>query len=140
MAQDTQNITIVGRLGQEPESKFANEGTQITTFSVACNNRDNTTTWYRVSAFGKLGEICLQYLNKGKQVFIAGDFTVRTYEKKDNGGTGVSYDIRATSMQMLGAKADNDGNATPADKPLPPRPQATHNAPKAVMTDEDLPF
>ena len=54
MSQDTQIIEIIGRLGKDPESKFTKDCTQITEFSVACNNRDDSTTWYRVSAFGKL--------------------------------------------------------------------------------------
>lgn len=135
MAQDTQIINIVGRLGSDPESRFTASGTQVTSFSVACNNRDGNTTWYRVSAFGKLGEICNEYLTKGKQVFIGGDLTIRTYDKKD-GGSGVSYDVSAHSMQMLGGKRD-ESESTPA----PQRAQAPRNAPtKYDEVSEDLPF
>lgn len=139
MAQDTQNIAIVGRLGRDPETKFTEQGTQITTFSVACNNRDETTTWFNVSAFAKLGEICANYLTKGKQVFIAGDLHIRQYEKKD-GTPGVSYDIRANSMQMLGSKGDNGNTAPTNEAPAKPSKPA-RNVPQAVDEDESgLPF
>ncbi len=131
MAQDTQLIEVIGRLGADPESRFTADGTQITSFSLAANNRDGSTTWYRVSAFAKLGEICNQYLTKGKQVFIAGDFTFRTYEKKD-GGTGYSLDIKADKMQMLGGKGDSEGGSAPST----PRGK---NAPQDI-DDSELPF
>lgn len=139
MAQDTQTIQIIGRLGRDPETKLTEQGTQITTFSVACNNRDETTTWYNVSAFAKLGEICANYLTKGKQVFIAGDLHIRQYEKKD-GTTGVSYDIRANNMQMLGGKNDNGNAPAESGTPRQPAKPAVKNVPRAIDADEDLPF
>lgn len=145
MAQDVQTISFVGRLGREPEGKFDQNGAAITNFSVACNNRDDTTTWYRVTAFGKLGEICNQYLTKGKQVFISGDFNIRTYTDKE-GNERTSYDVRATSMQMLGSKSDNAGENTQTARSTSQQPaqQATvqRNKPVAVRADdeESLPF
>ena len=141
MAQDSQLAQVIGRLGRDPESKFDKNGTALTDFSVACNNRDGSTTWYNVAAWGKLGEICNEYLTKGKQVFISGDLNFRTYEKKD-GTMGFSHDIRAGSMQMLGSKADSGDTtdtATPTKAPVS-RP-ATRNVPQATNdSDSDLPF
>ena len=71
---------IVGNLGRDPEMRSGQSGTQIANFSVATsrryNNRDGQmqeeTEWHRIVAFGRLAEICGQYLRKGKQVYIEG--------------------------------------------------------------------
>lgn len=153
MAMDTQVINIVGRLGRDPESKFDANGNAITNFSVACNNRDDSTTWYRVTAFGRLGEICNEYLTKGKQVFISGAFAIRTYTDKD-GNERQSYDVNANSMQMLGSRNDTQQEAddAPAQPQRPARPappagvressaaRVAKNRPVPVDEDSSLPF
>jgi len=75
-----QKIIIMGNLGNDPEMRYTPQGKPVTNFSVATNrkwtNADGTpgeeTIWFRVSAWGKLGEVCNQYLSKGRQVFVEG--------------------------------------------------------------------
>jgi single-strand DNA-binding protein len=73
-------VTIVGNLGRDPEMRYTPQGTPVTSFTVAANrnwtNTDGTpgkeTTWFRVTAWRRMAEVCNQYLAKGRQVFIEG--------------------------------------------------------------------
>jgi len=69
-------LTIIGHLGRDPEMRYTPEGQAVTSFSVASSRKYKTgageqreeTEWFNCSAWGKLGEICNEYLTKGKQV------------------------------------------------------------------------
>lgn len=74
-----QSITIVGRLGRDPEMKLMASGQPMTSFSVATDRstgqagaRTKETTWFRVSVFGKQAEVANQFLTKGRMVVIEG--------------------------------------------------------------------
>jgi single-strand DNA-binding protein len=102
-------VILVGNLGADPEVKFLGSGTQVANFRMATTeNRVNRsgekvamTEWHRIVAFGRLAEICGQYLNKGKQVYIEGRLRTRTWEDKD-GNRRYTTEIIAAQMQMLG--------------------------------------
>ncbi len=102
-------VILIGHLGADPEVKFLSSGTQVANFRIATTeNRVNRsgekvalTEWHRIVAFGRLAEICGQYLNKGKQVYIEGRLRTRTWEDKD-GNRRFTTEIVATQMQMLG--------------------------------------
>jgi len=102
-------ITIIGHLGRDPEMKYTPQGQPVTTFSVASTRKYKTsageqreeTEWFNVSAWGKLGETCNQYLSKGKQVYLEGRIKSRTYQAQ-NGETRVSLDVSCSEIQFLG--------------------------------------
>jgi single-strand DNA-binding protein len=102
-------VTLVGHLGRDPESKYLPSGDAVTSFSIATSERKKdgteTTTWFNVSAFGKLAETCNQYLRKGSYVYIEGRLTLREYTGKD-GTPRTSLDVRASEMKMIGPKTD----------------------------------
>ena len=96
---------LIGRLGKDPEIRYSQDGKPITSFSVATTYKykgEETTTWHNIVAFGKLAEICGEYLTKGKQVFLAGRIQNRSYEK--NGEKKYISEIIASEMEMLGSK------------------------------------
>ncbi len=107
-------ITIVGNVGSEPEMRFTPSGTPVTNFSVAVNEKrtkdgesQEETTWFRVTTWNKLAEICNQYLNKGRQVLVVGSPRLRQWEAPD-GTTKTSLEINAREVKFLGkAKGDN---------------------------------
>ena len=104
-------IIVIGNVGRDPEMRYTPSGQGVTSFSVASNRRYRTaageqreeTEWFNVSAWGRLAEICNQYLTKGQQVYVEGRFRSRTYQGND-GQTRVSNDIMLTEMQMLGSR------------------------------------
>ena len=103
-------VILIGNLGADPEVKSLSSGTTVANFRIATTeNRVNrsgekvsTTEWHRIVAFGRLAEICGEYLNKGKQVYIEGRIRTRAWEDKD-GNRRSTTEIIASQMQMLGA-------------------------------------
>jgi len=101
-------ITIIGNLGRDPEMRAIPSGEMVAGFTVATTERGkngDVTTWFRVSAFGKLAETCNQYLRKGSYVYIEGPLTLREYTDRD-GATRASLDVRAREMRMLDKRGD----------------------------------
>lgn len=102
----------IGRLGQDPDLKYAPSGTAVCNFSIAITEKykgEEKTEWVRVVTFGKLAEICGQYLKKGKQVYIEGKMTTRDWEDKD-GNRRYTTEIIANEMRMLGDGRGNQDN------------------------------
>jgi single-strand DNA-binding protein len=137
---------IVGNLGADPEVRTTQSGTQVATFSVATSEtyndssgqRQERTEWHRVVAFGRLGEICGQYLHKGKQVYIEGRIQTRKWQDKD-GQDRWTTEIVAREMQMLGRAGDaptsDGGNYQQAAAGT----SASAGA-NVAAEDDDLPF
>lgn len=131
---------LVGRLGKDPEIKYTPSGTAVTNFTMATSEnfkdkdgqKQERTEWHRIVAFGKLAEICGEYLAKGKQVYIEGRIQTRSWDDK-NGNKRYTTEIVANSMQMLG-KADE---ATKGGAELPPD---TGSASESTVIEEDVPF
>ncbi len=114
-----QEITIIGNLGQDPELRFTPTGQAVTNFSVATSRKwtdsngekQEETVWFRVSAWGKMGEAIAQYMSKGRQVFVKGRMTV----DKETGGPRIwtdqndkpraSFEITATEVKFLGGRS-----------------------------------
>jgi single-strand DNA-binding protein len=103
---------IVGNLGRDPEVRKTQGGTAVCNFTVATTERwkdkstgemQERTEWHRVVAWGRLGEICGQYLAKGRQVYIEGALQTREWEDK-NGSKRWTTEINAKEMKMLGGR------------------------------------
>ena len=153
MASFHQTI-IVGNLGRDPELRHMPSGDAICNFSVAVTetwtdkasgSKKEQTTWYRVGAFGKLGEICSNYLKKGSQVMITGKMQSRKYTDKD-GVERESWELKADQTQMLGGKPDGSQGGAPApqqQRPAPAAPQRPAQAPAPAASgnyEDDIPF
>lgn len=116
MARGINKVILVGNLGNDPEVRYAQSGSAITTLSVATSeswkdkdgNQQERTEWHRVKAFGRLAEIMGEYLKKGRQVYIEGSLRTEKYTDK-NGVEKYSTDIIADEMQMLGGMGEGGG-------------------------------
>lgn len=106
---------VVGNLGSDPEMRQVNN-TNVTSFSLAVNEtwsdsrtgeRREKTTWYRVSAWGRQGEIVNQYLSKGRQVMVIGTVDASAYMGQD-GQPRASLELRAQTVRFLQG-GDNGG-------------------------------
>lgn len=143
MSNDLNRCEFIGRLGKDPETRYSPSGDAICNFSIAVGwkSKDKEgAEWVSISAFGKLAEICGQYLKKGSQVYIAGRFSTRKWTDKD-GVDRYSTSINADQMQMLGGKQDSQQDAPSrqssghsASNPPPPKPSS------GSSFDDDLPF
>jgi len=134
-------ITIIGHLGQDPAMRYTPEGQSVTTFSVASSRKYKTaageqreeTEWFNVSAWGKLAEVCNQYLSKGKQVYVEGRLKTRTYQTQ-NGETRFSIDVTCSEIQFLGGGAGAPQQEEEGQESL------TVGQDPVAVDQEDLPF
>lgn len=137
MANDLNQCNFIGRLGADPETRYGNSGDAITSFRIAVGwkSKDKEgAEWVPITAFGKLGEICGQYLKKGSQVFISGRFKTDKYTDKD-GVEKYSTKVIADTMQMLGGKPE--GAAAPRQQ----QAQEQQEKPSQFADmDDDIPF
>lgn len=118
---------IVGNLGRDPEMRYTQSNTAVTNFTVATTDtwsdrngeKQERTEWHRVVTWGRLAEICGQYLQKGKQVYIEGRLQTREWEDQ-NGQKKYTTEIVAQTMQMLGRAGDFQGGGAPSGAPSGP--------------------
>jgi single-strand DNA-binding protein len=109
-------VQLIGRLGRDPETKFTPTGKKVTTFSLAVSNRwkdksgetKESTEWVNIEAWGRLGEVCQEYLKKGSLIFLEGRLKTDKYE--DKGETRYFTKVVAQSLEFLDKR--------PAEEPM----------------------
>lgn len=138
-------VILIGNLGKDPEVRRSQSGTTVANFTLATNEswnnkdgqREERTEWHRVVVFGKLADICGQYLQKGKQVYVEGRLQTRSWEDRE-GNKRYTTEIVASSMVML-----TKTGAGPSDSMAPPiDPNAYDPSPNGPpgTRDDDIPF
>jgi single-strand DNA-binding protein len=108
-------IILVGNLTKDPETKKLDSGSTVCKFGLAVNRRTKNvdeTMFVDIAAWEKTGEVCMQYLKKGRSVLVEGRLAIRSYEDKD-GAKRKATEVVIDSMQMLDAK-----DATPSQNSL----------------------
>jgi single-strand DNA-binding protein len=107
-------MIVLGRLGKDPEVRYLQDGKAVANFSVATSEewKDKATgekkervEWHKIVVFGRLAEICGQYLSKGKQIYVDGRLQTRSWEK--DGATHYMTEIVASTMQMLDSRSES---------------------------------
>ena len=126
-------VILIGNVGSDPELKYTNNGAGVSNFSVATNEswmdkntneRQERTEWHRIVAWGRLAEICNQYLRKGSKVYIEGRLQTRSWEDQ-NGQKRYTTEIVAAEMQMLDSREDGAGGGYGGGPPSNPTPNDT---------------
>jgi len=141
-------VTLVGNLGRDPEMRYTQSGTAVANFTVATSEKwkdknsgemQERTEWHRIVVWGKLGEICGQYLSKGRQVYIEGRLQTREWEDKD-GNKRYTTEVVANEMKMLGTKDSRESTNT--FKPSESSSQVPDYSPQPFPEeqDDDIPF
>lgn len=105
------SLTIIGNLTNDPELRTTTSGKNVCGFSVAVNRRNKIegqpdADFFRVSAWGQLGENCAKFLAKGKKVCVVGSVSVRTYENQKH-ETRASMEVKANDVEFLSHKSDD---------------------------------
>jgi single-strand DNA-binding protein len=107
-------VILVGRLGADPEIRYTLEGKPVATMRIATNeviNRRGTketlTEWHRVVAFGRLAEICGEYLKVGTQVYLEGKLRTRKFEDKE-GRERYITEVVATNLKILDRRENSN--------------------------------
>lgn len=135
-------VTLIGRLGKDPEVRTLESGSRVANFSLATSEKfkdksgekKEETQWHNIQAWGKLVDIIEKYLSKGDLIYLEGKIKYRQWESEE--GTKYITEIVAYSMQMLGSKQSSEAqtDAEVADQ-SPTKPQ-----PEGEGTQDDLPF
>lgn len=128
---------LIGRLGKDPEVRYTPDGTMVTTFNLATDEswkdksgqRVQRTEWHKIVAYRQLAEICGNYLNKGKLVFVEGRIQTRSWEDKE-GNKRYTTEIVASDMRMLESKGQVRDSETNGKDPFP----------TDAISEEDVPF
>ncbi len=135
-------VMIVGRLGQDPELRYAQNGTAIASMSVATDesyndregNKVERTEWHRVSVFQRQAENCANYLSKGSLVFVEGSLQTRKWQDQ-NGQDRYTTEIKAQRVQFLDRRGEgDDSQSQQAQQPRPSGRQQQQGNPQPQNT------
>lgn len=126
-------VILLGNVGKDPEVRQTLDGRPIASFSLATNrvfmdragNRQEETEWHRLVSFGKIAEICGEYLEKGRPVYVEGRLQTRQWEDKQ-GVSRSTTEILVDTLQLLGRADDR----RPLGRPSQP----------IVSQEADMPF
>jgi single-strand DNA-binding protein len=133
-------VILLGNLGSDPELRYTPSGRTVANFSIATSEqwtnkdgeKEEKTEWHRIVAWGRLGEICGEYLSKGSQIYIEGRIQTRAWEDKD-GNKRYTTEIIAQNMQMLGSPSRKQGEALSTEERHPVEEPIS-------IPDDDIPF
>jgi len=117
MARGLNKVMLIGHLGNDPERRETTSGQSVVNFTLATSegfkdsngNFQERTEWHRIVAWGKLADICSQYLKKGRQVYIEGRLQTRSWDDSKTGEKRYATEIVCTDMHMLGSGRDSGG-------------------------------
>jgi len=134
-------VILIGNLGKDPEVRYSQAGAAIASFNVATTetwkkqdgSKEELTEWHRIVAFGRLGEVCGEYLTKGSKVFIEGRLQTRKWQDKD-GNDKYTTEIVAREMKMLSPRngSEDGGQSQGYDNQSFPEP--------GMGMGDDVPF
>ena len=148
-------VILVGNIGKDPEVRYLQSGDQICNVTLATSEKykdkasgeyKENTEWHRVVFFGKLAEICGQYLQKGKKIYVDGRIRTNKWQDKE-GNERYTTEIIGSEMKMLSGKDDSGRREAPeapgtmaeADKKKAATASAKTGSPFDDM-DDDVPF
>lgn len=144
-------VILLGRLGQDPELKYTPGGSAVCNFSLATTEswtdksgqKQEKTEWHRVVVWGKLAELCNQYLAKGRQAFLEGRLQTRAWDDKD-GNKRYTTEILASTVQFIGGATtganQNAGAAVDSSYAQAAPAQDYQIASDASFAADDIPF
>jgi single-strand DNA-binding protein len=107
---------LVGNLGRDPELRYTQNGQAVVNFTLATSEtwtdksgeRVERTEWHRIVVWGKTGEMCAQYLSKGRTVYVEGRIQTREWEDKD-GNKRYTTEINAQTVNFIGPRTGGGG-------------------------------
>jgi single-strand DNA-binding protein len=148
MAGSVNKVILVGHLGKDPEIRSIPSGTSVAKFSIATDERftdksgekQERTEWHNIEAWGKLAEICGQYLRKGSMVYIEGSIRTESWDDKETGVKKYKTKIVAKEMTMLDKKGSGDEGGYSGGYRKPASTGAPAGRGAEVEDDDEVPF
>ncbi len=145
-------VILIGNLGANPELRYTPGGQAVANFRIATNEKwtdksgqsQERTEWHRIVVWGKLAELCNQYLQKGRQVYVEGRLQTREWTDKEN-HKNYTTEVVAQQVTFLGGRDGagaggprGRGEASPDDGFGPPPPEMGGEGPGP--SSDDVPF
>ena len=146
MSGTVNRVTLIGRLGKDPETKETSNDKKVCKFSLATDEtykdkdgeKVSKTSWHNIVAWGKLAEISEKYLRKGSLVFVEGKIEYRKWQDNE-GNEKRATDIVISSMTMLGGKPDSESGGSSA-KPETKKKDDWGGSGGSTEDDSEIPF
>lgn len=147
MANDLNCCQFIGRLGRDVELRFTPDGKAVANIALAVGSswhdkngqKQEATEWVNVSAYGKIAEVCSEYLVKGSQIFVQGRMKTEKWQDKTTGADRYTTRINAENIQFLGSKSENKGAGTNHESGGAGQPSVPNDGGFETMED-DIPF
>lgn len=122
------NVSLIGRLGQDPQTRHTSSGKTVTNFNLAVDDgfgEKKKTYWIPIVCWEKTAELAQQYLVKGSQVAVAGRLSQRSYQDKE-GGNRTVIEVMASQLDFLtkvekkaSSQSGQEFDAAPAEEDIP---------------------
>lgn len=144
-------VIVLGRLGQDPELRYTPTGNSVCNFSLATSEnwtdksgqRQEKTEWHRIVVWGKLAELCNQYLGKGRQCYVEGKLQTRSWDDQQ-GNKKYTTEILASTVQFLGAGASPNASTDASMNQSAPNDNMNQDysniQPDSSFAADDIPF
>jgi single-strand DNA-binding protein len=152
-------VILIGNLGAPPELRYTPGGQAVANFRIATNEKwtdkggqaQERTEWHRIVVWGKLAELCNQYLTKGRQVFVEGRLQTREWMDKEN-RKNYTTEIVAQQVTFLGGREGtasrgresgqpmDDGFGSPPDLSMPSASEGGDLLANGSSASDDVPF
>ncbi len=148
MAGGINKVILIGNLGADPEVRFTPSGQAVANFRIATSEswtdkssgqKQERTEWHRIVVWGKLGELCGQYLKKGRQAYIEGRLQTREWTDKE-GKKNWTTEVVAQNVQFLGGKPEGAGTGSRKGDDFGPPPPGDDMAAMGPPPSDDIPF
>ena len=141
-------VLLLGNVTRDPEVRYTSNGGAVANFNMATNEswtdkngqKQERTEWHKVVVWGKLGELCGQYLSKGRQAYVEGRLQTREWNDKE-GNKRYTTEIVAQNVQFLGGGQSERASAGASDfAPSTEFQPPMGDDEKGAMADEEVPF
>ncbi len=157
MARSLNKVQLIGNLTRDPELRYTPSGSAVCTFSIATNRSWTTDSgekreeadFHRIVASNKLGELCSQFLVKGRKVYVEGRLSTRNWTGQD-GQQKTTTEVVIDDMILLdnkGGTAGGQSDEQPAPKKAPVKKEEPEDIPppaaagsKDDVSPDDIPF
>jgi single-strand DNA-binding protein len=105
------NVTLVGRCGQDPEVKYFESGSMVANFSLAVNRTKTETDWFNLEIWGRTAQVAADYVKKGSQIGISGNLKMEYWSDRSTGASRSKPVVRVNRLDLLGGKRDAEAGA-----------------------------
>jgi single-strand DNA-binding protein len=157
MAGSLNKVMLIGRLTRDPELRYTPSGTAVCNLAIATNRygqnasgeRQEFTDYHDIVVWNqgqrKLAELCSQYLQKGRLVYVEGRLQTRSWDDKDTGAKRYKTEVNANDVQFLDSRQDADGGARGGEPAGQPAGAAAAvpgggQSPGGDVDPDDIPF